>query len=81
MTTPQCVPGDIVRYDDRALVVVDVTGDGFAVLREPDDLTLQNPIATRVGDLTPVGHVDSLAGWIEGSHGEWRKVDDDNDHG
>lgn len=50
-------PGDIVRHDGRALVVVDVSGDGWAVLREPDDLNEMDLTATRAGELTVMGHI------------------------
>jgi hypothetical protein len=44
-------PGDRVQYDGAEWVVVDVTGDGAAILRKPDDETGENLVAVEAGDL------------------------------
>jgi len=49
-------PGDTVRtLDGRELVVVDVSGDGWAVLRERDDLNEMNLTAAPAAELTVIG--------------------------
>jgi hypothetical protein len=67
------VPGDIVRHDNEDHIVVDVTGDGFAVLRRADDVELLAPVVVEAASLEIVGHLDGLNGWIEDSPGEWRQ--------
>jgi hypothetical protein len=68
--------GDIVHHGDRDLVVVDVTGDEppMAVLREPDDLDLLDPVAVPADQLEAVGHLEHLDGWVEDSPGIWSQV-------
>jgi hypothetical protein len=69
-------PGDIVRYQDKDWVVVDVTGDGppMAVLRAPDDVDLLDPVAVSTDRLEVVGHLEQLNGWVEDSPGIWSQV-------
>ncbi|HEX2362699.1 MAG TPA: hypothetical protein VHI11_11550 [Jiangellaceae bacterium] len=51
-------PGDTVRtLDGRELVVVDVSGDGWAVLRERDDLSEMDLTATPATELTVTGQI------------------------
>ncbi|MGH6690834.1 MAG: hypothetical protein ACREF4_09175 [Gammaproteobacteria bacterium] len=71
---PVVIPGDLVHYQGRKLVVVDVTGDGYAGLRDPADVELLNPLAAPVGDVEVVGHLDHLDGWVEESPGVWRQT-------
>ena len=66
------IPGDVVRFNDADKVVVDVTEDGIAVLRDPGDLELTNPEAAQVDTLEVVGHLEALPGWTEVSPGEWQ---------
>jgi hypothetical protein len=50
-------PMDVVEYGGRQLVVVDISGDGWAVLRERDDLNEMDLTAAPARELTPVGHI------------------------
>jgi hypothetical protein len=68
------VPGDIVRHNTNERVVVDVTDDGFAVLRRQDDPHLNEPTVALVGELEVVGHVRLVDGWVELGHGIWEQV-------
>jgi hypothetical protein len=65
--------GDIVRYGDRDLVVVDVTGDipPVAVLRTDEDVDLRDPVSAPADQLTVVGHLEHLDGWVEDDPGIW----------
>jgi hypothetical protein len=69
------VSGDIVRDGEDERVVVDVTEDGWAVLRAKDDLELEEPAAKLVDELEVVGHLDGLDGWTETEHGVWEKTE------
>jgi hypothetical protein len=64
-------PGDIL---DSGEVVVDVTGDNLAVLREFDDPEGGRLRAAPVDQLTVTGHLEHLDGWVEDSPGVWRKT-------
>lgn len=66
-------PGDIVRHEDQDWVVVDVTEDGFAVLRSSDDLELLAPTVVPADAPEVIGHLDGLDGWVEDEPGQWRK--------
>jgi hypothetical protein len=51
-------PGDTVRtLDGRELVVVDISGDGWAVLRERDDLNEMDLTATPATELTVMDQI------------------------
>jgi hypothetical protein len=65
--------GDIVRYDDREWVVVDVTSDEqpVAVLRTDEDVDLLDPRAAPADWLRVVGHLEHLDGWVEDDPGIW----------
>lgn len=68
--------GDIVLAQGSEWVVVDVAedeGTRRCVLRKPNDLTLENPLAQREEDVRIIGHVESVPGWTEVRHGEWVK--------
>ena len=67
------IPGDIVRHGEVERIVVDITGDGLAVLRDEHDLELEHPVVEPVAELEVVGHVDSVEGWTENAPGEWSK--------
>lgn len=67
-------PGDLVDVDGRRRVVVDVSDDGWAILRPPDDLEGHDLAAVEAKTLTAVGHVDSVPGWVEDSPGRWRRL-------
>ena len=66
------IPGDVVRHNDADKIVVDVTEDGFAVLRDPGDLELRRPDVVEAAGLQIVGHLEGLPGWTEVSPGEWQ---------
>jgi hypothetical protein len=70
------VSGSIVKRPgvDGTWVVVDITGDGLAVLRRPEDIESGELVAVLVIELELVGHLEHLDGWIEESHGVWRKI-------
>jgi hypothetical protein len=65
--------GDIVRYDAREWVVVDVAEEipPVAVLRADDDLDLERPVAVMAAALEVTGHLQHLDGWSEDSPGIW----------
>lgn len=72
------VPGDIVHHDGLERVVVDVVTDELgttAVLRAADDIEGDDLAAAPVEQLTIVGHVDSVRGWVEDQPGSgvWRR--------
>ncbi len=51
-------PGDTVRtLGGHQLVVVDVSGDGWAVLRERDDLNEMDLTAAPAAELTVIGDI------------------------
>jgi len=52
------VPGDIVRHDGEEKVVVDVDGDGMAVLRDRDDLTGETLTGAPADVLDVIGHLE-----------------------
>jgi hypothetical protein len=73
------IPGDIVRFGGRELIVVDVTDDdelgvAIAVLRSDEDLDLLEPLAAVAADLEVIGHLEHLGGWVEDSPGIWSQV-------
>jgi hypothetical protein len=73
---PVIVSGSLVKRPgtNETWVVVDITGDGLAVLRTQQDVDLHEPVAVPVIELELVGHLEHLDGWIEESHGVWRKI-------
>lgn len=73
------ISGDLVDYEGRRMVVVDVTieekaQDCMAVLRDPEDLELMNPIAVPAHTLAAWGHLEHLEGWVESAPGVWRQT-------
>lgn len=68
------IPGDIVNRGGGDLVVVDVDGDGVAVLRRPEDTEGLDLTGVDAEQLTAIGHLDSLDGWVEEEPGMWRKL-------
>lgn len=76
MASGEVVPGDTVVDTDGgpSLVVVDVTSDGFAVCRDPEDLVLQYPKCLPVSSLVVDGHLSAIPGWMETTHGQWEQA-------
>lgn len=68
------IAGDIVHLGDGERVVVDVTDDGFAVLRTREDIELADPVVAPATDLEIIGHLDRLEGWTEETPGDWSKA-------
>lgn len=67
------IAGDRVLHEAQELIVVDITGDGFAVLRRPDDMELLEPVAAEAASLQVIGHVQFIEGWVELAPGEWEQ--------
>jgi hypothetical protein len=67
------LPGDKVLHDSQEMAVVDVTDDGYAVLRRLDDLELIDPVVAQE-PLQVVGHLESVDGWVETAPGEWEQA-------
>lgn len=81
------VAGDIVETSSGGFlglgakkerkVVVDVSphdGDDYLVLRDEDDLEGLHLDAVPAKDVTVVGHLQQLAGWVEYEPGKWKKT-------
>jgi hypothetical protein len=45
-------PGDIVTYQGSKKIIVDISGDGYAVLRDPEDATGERLDAVPVAELS-----------------------------
>lgn len=70
---PEIQPGSIVEHNGERRIVVDVTGDGCAVLRPENDPDGQLT-AAEADTLPVVGHVESVPGWAEDAPGQWRQL-------
>jgi len=67
------IAGDKVLHEEQELIVVDVTDDGFAVLRRPDDMELLQPVVAEAASLRVIGHEQFIEGWVELAPGEWEQ--------
>ena len=68
------ISGDKVRHNGAERVAVDVTPDGFVVMRDEADLDGLDLTAATVDEVEVVGHVEAVPGWVEDAPGEWRRA-------
>lgn len=68
------ISGDKVRHGADVRVAVDVTPDGFVVMRDEADLDGLDLTAATVDEVEVVGHVEAVPGWVEDAPGEWRRA-------